>query len=48
MPTDYYFSTHFLEPKGINYANYNSKKWLPDECFINLDNRVAYIIEKSS
>ena len=38
--------THFLEPNGINYTNYNSKKWLPDECFINLDNRVAYIIEK--
>lgn len=38
--------THFLEPNGINYANYNSKRWLPDECFINLDDRVAYIIEK--
>lgn len=38
--------THFLEPNGINYANYNSKKWLPDECFINLSDRVAYIIEK--
>lgn len=38
--------THFLEPNGINYANYNSKKWLPDECFINLNDRVAYIIEK--
>lgn len=25
----------FLEPNGIHYSDYNSKKWLPDECFIN-------------
>lgn len=36
----------FLEPNGINYAHYNSKKWLPDECFIHLDDSVSYIIEK--
>ncbi len=38
--------THFLKQKGIDYAYYNSKRWLPDECFINFDNNVAYIIEK--
>lgn len=36
----------FLEPKGIDYANYNSKRWEPDECFINFSNATAYIIEK--
>lgn len=37
----------FLVPSGIDYRNYNSKQWLPDECFINFDNNVAYIIEKN-
>ncbi len=36
----------FLEPNGIDYTYYNSKKWLPDECFIHLETKVAYIIEK--
>lgn len=36
----------FLKPKGIDYHYYNSKKWLPDECFINEKNRTAYIVEK--
>lgn len=36
----------FLEKKGIDYSNYNSKKWRPDECFINERNKTAYIIEK--
>jgi len=36
----------FLKPKGIRYYDYNSKQWLPDECFINPDTRTAYIIEK--
>ncbi len=36
----------FLEREGINYKKYNSKKWHPDECFINFKNRTAYIIEK--
>lgn len=36
----------FLEPNGINYSDYNSKKWLPDECFINEKKKTAYIIEK--
>lgn len=36
----------FLEPNGIHYADYNSKKWLPDEAFINYINNTVYIIEK--
>ncbi len=36
----------FLEPKGIKYKEYNSKKYLPDECFINNNLKTAYIIEK--
>ena len=36
----------FLEPNGINYKEYNSKKWLPDECFINEESKTAFIIEK--
>lgn len=38
--------TNFLKPRGINYENYNSKAWRPDEAFINFDNQTAYIIEK--
>lgn len=38
--------TKFLKPNGIDYKNYNSKGWEPDECFINETNRTAYIIEK--
>lgn len=40
------FYNDFLEPQGIDYTNYNSKKWLPDEAFINYRTRTAYIIEK--
>ena len=36
----------FLEKVGIDYKKYNSKKWRPDECFINMNSRIAYIIEK--
>ncbi|NMA85461.1 MAG: hypothetical protein GX962_16540 [Epulopiscium sp.] len=36
----------FLEKKDIDYKKINSKKWLPDECFINLRTNTAYIIEK--
>lgn len=36
----------FLENNGINYSDYNSKKWLPDEAFINYNNKTVYIIEK--
>ena len=38
--------SHFLNNHGINYKDYNSKKWLPDEAFINFTNNTAYIIEK--
>ena len=38
--------SHFLQGKGIDYREYNSKKWHPDECFINFENKKAYIIEK--
>ena len=37
---------NFLKPMGIDYTEYNSKAWEPDECFINSLNRTAYIIEK--
>lgn len=40
------FYREFLEPRGICYADYNSKKWLPDEAFINEGQKVVYIIEK--
>lgn len=38
--------TMFLEPHGIDYRKINSKQWQPDECFINLEQKVAFIIEK--
>lgn len=38
--------TNFLEPNGINYKNYNSKKWRPDEAFVNFHTKTVYIIEK--
>lgn len=38
--------SEFLKPRGIDFKKYNSKKWLPDECFINLENNIAFIIEK--
>lgn len=37
----------FLEPRGINYKDYNSKGWRPDECFINEKESIVYIIEKN-
>lgn len=36
----------FLEERQINYKEYNSKKWKPDECFVNTLTKTAYIIEK--
>lgn len=38
--------SHFLTPNGIDFEQYNSKKWLPDEAFINYETKTAYIIEK--
>lgn len=40
------FSTIFLQNNGINYSDYNSKRWDPDEAFINERNKTVYIIEK--
>lgn len=30
----------------VNYKQYNSKRWLPDEAFVNNLNKTVYIIEK--
>jgi hypothetical protein len=38
--------TYFLNPRGINYKDYNSKEWHPDEAFVNFENSTVYIIEK--
>ena len=35
-----------LEPKGVDYREYVSKKLLPDEALYNLHNNTIYIIEK--
>lgn len=40
------FYKKFLEENGIDYSTYNSKKWRPDECFVNFKNKTVYIIEK--
>ena len=37
---------NFLEKEKIDYKKYNSKKWQPDEAFLNFKNKTAYIIEK--
>lgn len=36
----------FLEGQGIDYTKYNSKRWSPDDAFINFSNKTVYIIEK--
>ena len=40
------FSTIFLRENGVDYSLFNSKRWDPDEAFINELNRTVYIIEK--
>lgn len=35
-----------LEPEGINWQDYISKKLLPDEALLNFKNNTVYIIEK--
>jgi hypothetical protein len=40
------FSSKFLAKNGINYKDFNSKRWDPDEAFINIQNKTVYIIEK--
>ena len=40
------FSTVFLRLNGVNDRAINSKRWKPDEAFINELNKTVYIIEK--
>lgn len=41
------FNNYFLKNlNGIDPLDYNSKEWLPDDCFINYDTKTVYIIEK--
>lgn len=40
------FSTIFLRQNRINDRAINSKRWKPDEAFINEINKTVYIIEK--
>ena len=37
---------NFLEKEKIDYKKYNSKKWLPDEAFLNFEKKTIFIIEK--
>lgn len=36
----------FLEPNGVNWKNYISKRMLPDDCLVNFNDRTVYVIEK--
>lgn len=38
--------TRFLEKQGVDYRQYNSKRWLPDEAFVNFETETVYIVEK--
>ncbi|CDD56946.1 putative uncharacterized protein [Bacteroides pectinophilus CAG:437] len=40
------FSTIFLRQNGVNDRAINSKRWKPDEAFINELDKTVYIIEK--
>lgn len=40
------FYKRILEPEGIEWSDYISKRLLPDEAFLNLTNNTVYIIEK--
>lgn len=42
----YKFYKVFLDAEGVDYRNYNSKQWLPDDAFVNKLNHTVYIIEK--
>ena len=37
---------NFLEPNGVNYKDFISKRLLPDDCFVNFRNKTVYVIEK--
>lgn len=47
-PNTFDLYTKFLIPRGIHYAEYNSKRWKPDEAFVNETNQTVYIIEKKT
>lgn len=36
----------FLEKHNLDYRQFNSKGWEPDDCYISFKNKTAYIIEK--
>ncbi len=36
----------FLEPMGVDWKDYLSKRMLPDDCFVNYRDKTVYIIEK--
>ena len=36
----------FFEKYNIDYRQFNSKRWEPDDCYISFKNKTAYIIEK--
>ena len=36
----------FFEKYNIDYRQFNSKRWEPDDCYISFNNKSAYIIEK--
>ena len=40
------FYKYFLEINNINYLDFNSKRWEPDECFVNFSKKTVFIIEK--
>lgn len=42
----YNFYSQYLVPNGIDYTTINSKRWLPDDAFLNIVNSTLYIIEK--
>ena len=37
---------HYLSDKQIDYKIFNSKKWLSDECIVNEDKKIVFIVEK--
>ena len=38
--------SEFLEKHNLDYRQFNSKGWEPDDCYISFKNKTAYIIEK--
>ena len=42
----YSLYSQYLKPHDIDYNDFNCKRWLPDEAFINYNMKTVYIIEK--